>query len=160
VSPRVSRTLSDVAREQRCAYGPTMMIGLLPSWPARLVRLAMLVLGITSVPSVGLEAMQRPHCAQHEMAAQHERHMASEATLAHGHDAQAWTQRHDHGCPHCPASECARISPCTGSSTTAVTPSRAVIADLHGRRVAVDLDRQLAHSTFSTPDTPPPQLIA
>jgi hypothetical protein len=124
------------------------------------IRLLMLLLGIASVPSAGLEALQRPHCAQHEPAAHHERHITAPVAVAHAQDQQAWTHRHDHNCPHCPVSECARVSPCASSSTTAVAPSRAVVEDLHGHRVMIDLLRQLAHSADSTPPTPPPQLIA
>jgi len=120
----------------------------------------MLLLGIGSVPSLGVDAVQRPHCAQHERAGQHERHVASSVTAVSAQDQQAWTHSQKHSCPHCPASECARVSPCSGSSTTAVSPSRTVVADLLGHRVTVDLDRQLVHSAVSTPPTPPPQLIA
>jgi hypothetical protein len=119
----------------------------------------MLLLGIGSVPSVGVDALKRPHCAQHELAGQHEHHIASSAIVS-AQDQQAWTHRQDHSCPHCPASECARASPCSGFSTTAVAPARAVVADLRGHRVTVDLDRQLVHSAVSTPSTPPPQLIS
>jgi hypothetical protein len=135
---------------------PIMMVGTPNSWPARILRLLMLALGIVATPSVGVEALQAPHCPQHERAGQH----AASSSMAHEHDLQSWSQRHDHGCAHCPASECARVSPCTGSSSTAVPPSRATVDDLRSHRVAVDLARRQAPSAVSSPDTPPPQLIA
>jgi hypothetical protein len=135
---------------------PIMMVGTPNSWPARILRLLMLALGIVATPSVGVEALQAPHCPQHERAGQH----AASSSMAHEHDLQSWSQRHDHGCAHCPASECARVSPCTGSSSTAVPPSCATVDDLRSHRVAVDLARRQAHSAVSSPDTPPPQLIA
>lgn len=144
-------------------YGPDMSARkriLKVPRPRLSVGLLMLLLGIVSMPSIGLKAIERPHCAQHEQAGRHERHLASLVIVAHAQGQPAWTQAHDHGCPHCPASECARVAPCTGSTTTAVAPSRAVVEDLDAHRVAVDLTRQLAHSAVSPPATPPPQLIA
>ena len=119
----------------------------------------MLALSIISVPSTGLKASQRPHCAQHELAAHHQSYGALENAAVHGHGQQAWEQE-QHQCPHCPASECGRASTCTGSSSTAITPTRAVPTDSYVHRVAVDLGLQLPRSSSSPPDTPPPQLIA
>jgi hypothetical protein len=151
---------SAVASDRRCAYGLVMMVGTPTHWFTRVVRLVMLVLGVVATPSVGMEAMRRPHCARHELAAQHAGHAAASSTTAQGPDTQAWMPRHDHGCAHCPASECARVSPCTGSSSTAVAPSRAVVESLDSHRVAVYPARHQVHSASSPPDTPPPQLIA
>lgn len=137
-----------------------MMVGARASRAARAVRLLMLLLGLVTTPSIGLEAMQRPHCAQHELAEQHNHQLAGSATVPRGHAPEAWIQRHDHGCPHCPASECARVSPCTGATANALVPSRTAGLILQGHRVALDLGRRRAHSAVSPPDTPPPQLIA
>jgi hypothetical protein len=157
---RQNPSFSAVAAERPPAYGPIMMVGTSASRPARAVRSLMLALGIVATPSVGTEAMQRPHCAQHDLAARHLQHATASSRLGHGHDEQAWTQRHDHGCPHCPASECARVSPCTGSSSNAVAPSCAVAKGLDSHGVPVDLTRLHLQSASSPPGTPPPQVIA
>lgn len=137
-----------------------MMVLASASWLARIARLPMLVAGIVATPSVGMDAMQRPHCAQHELAV-HRPHQATPSSrTGKGNDTQSWTQRHDHRCSHCPASECARLAPCAGSSVTAVAPPRAVAGNLDSHQVAVDLGRQHVHSASPPPDTPPPQLIA
>jgi hypothetical protein len=137
-----------------------MMVDAPASGPARAVRLLMLVLGIVATPSVGMGTMQRPHCAQHEPAARHLQHLAPASSMGQGRDVQAWTQSRDHGCPHCPASECAGVSPCAGSSSSAIAPACAVVESFDGHRVPVDLTRPHVHSATSPPDTPPPQLIA
>jgi hypothetical protein len=149
-----------VASARRCAYGPLMSAGAGTRWPARAVQLLMLVLGVVATPSVGLDAMQRPHCAQHELAVGLRAQRGAPAPVAHGPSQAAWAQQHDHGCHHCPASECARVSPCAGPVTIALVPSRAVVYDLQSHRVALDLDRQQARSAVSPPEPPPPQLIA
>jgi hypothetical protein len=148
-----------VAPRPDCVYGPVMVYGVPISWPARVVRMVMLALGIFSVPSVGLNALQRPHCAQHELVAQHGGHGAEVSTSAHGHGRQTWEPQQHH-CPHCPASECGRAPTCTGSSSTCTTPIRTVAANFHAHRVPVPVGLDLPHSASSTPDTPPPQLIA
>lgn len=155
------RQCSDaVAPVLQCTYGPVMMLGLHASWPAWVVRLLMLILGTVATPSVGLEAMQRPHCVQHEQTDRRLHQVPASSTMGHGHQTEAWTQRHDHQCTHCPASECTRVAPCAGSSAIAVAPPHRVVRNLEGHRVTVDLGRQPIHSVRTTPDTPPPQLIA
>jgi hypothetical protein len=128
--------------------------------PGRAVRSLMLVLGVASVPSVGLTMPERSHCAQHESMSRHEGNGSDRTSPAHDLDSPAWTQHHDHDCPHCPATECARVSPCSGSTTTALIATSVAVADLNGHRVAVDLARVQAFSSTSQPDTPPPQPIA
>ena len=142
------------------AYGPIMMIGVRTSWPARAFRLLMLILGIAGVPSVGPQALQRPHCAQHEMALHRMVNTAATLPVKRAQDAQAWTEGHDHDCPHCPASDCASLSPCAGSSTTAIATASAAVAKICGHRVAIYLARERPFSATTPPDTPPPQLIA
>ena len=111
----------------------------------------MLILGVVSVPSDGVEALQRPHCARHGTAAMGGHH------IARAHDAAAPSS---HTCPHCPASDCDRVAPCGNSTTTALS---SVVADVHavpGARVATRLARDQAESAHPPPDTPPPQPIA
>jgi hypothetical protein len=126
---------------------------------SRMMGLLMLLLGIAGVPSTGLAALQRPHCAQHELTRQHDRRTASSTNVAQAQGQITWTNHQGHECPHCPASECARVSPCAGTPT-AVAPTRTSIADPQGHRVVIDRLRQLARSAIPAPPTPPPQLIA
>jgi hypothetical protein len=118
----------------------------------------MLLLGIVTAPSVGLQALQRPHCVQHGAAAMKVGLVASRRAPPDS-DFPTWTKAASHECPHCPPSECARIAPCTSSSTTALSPTAVGVTDLPGSRVPVRLVRNQASSVHSPPDTPPPQLI-
>ena len=120
----------------------------------------MLMLGIVAAPSVGLEALQRPHCIQHGVVAARGGHHAASERQAPGRGSPSWRQAGNHECPHCPATECARVSPCTGSTTTALSPAAVAVTYLTGHRVALDLVRDQASSAQAPPDTPPPQLIA
>ena len=137
-----------------------MVIGARSRWPVRAVRFLMLVLGIVATPGAGLEALQRPHCAQHELGSRHDNHQAALTLVARVHAPAGWTQQHDHSCPHCPASECARVAPCAGSALTALKSSGAVTYSVQDHRVGLDLDDQHVHSAVSPPDTRPPQLIS
>jgi hypothetical protein len=118
----------------------------------------MLALGIISAPSVGPWALQRPHCARHQMAGPG--HASEAAAIAHHRDSLTWSQTQHHQCPHCPASECGRAIPCAGASTTPSIPATVAIADFDAHRVVVDRVREQASSATSPPDTPPPQLIS
>jgi hypothetical protein len=138
---------------------PIMVLSVLALSHGRVLRCLMLVLGVLSAPSIGVETLQRPHCSQHEHASHH--HGYGSASMdAHGPDSATWTQAHDHRCPHCPATECARVSPCSGSTSSALTPADVAVTDITAHRVAVDLASTQAVSAVSQPDTPPPQLIA
>ena len=132
-----------------------------PPAPLRVVlRALMLALAIVSVPSIGLDALQRPHCVKHGTSALHAGHaMAREHAQLAG-ESRAWSTPATHNCPHCPASECARVAPCTGSTTTAVSPPAMEMLGLYGHRVAVNVNRDRANSATPPHDTPPPQLIA
>jgi hypothetical protein len=119
----------------------------------------MLIIGIASVPGLGPEALQRPHCVQHRAAALHSGHLAALQNAA-GRESPAWTKAATHNCPHCPASECARVAPCASSSLTALSPTSIAVTHLQGSRTTIRLDGDQASSVPSSPDTPPPQLIA
>ena len=117
----------------------------------------MLLLGILAVPSVGPEALQPPHCLQHAGAGAHPVHSTA-ATHSRSGGSSAWAQGHGHDCPHCPASECARVSPCASSIVIAI-PTREIDAfDPAGCRVALEMDAQRPSSDQPSPDTPPPQV--
>jgi len=121
----------------------------------QLTRMLMLVVGVVSVPSVGPAAMQRPHCAQHDPAAQHRGgHQMPDPGRT------SWEGATKHDCPHCPATECARIAPCTASSNAAVSPaSLAVTVSAPQRNLFRPVQHEL-HSKTHQPPTPPPQLIS
>jgi hypothetical protein len=126
---------------------------------SRMVSVMMLVLGIVAAPSVGPRALQRPHCMQHGATALHGSHpSASEHPPPDG--SPAWSRARNHQCPHCPASECARVSPCISSTTTALSPPGLGVIGLLEHRVHLDGVRDQASSVYSPPDTPPPQVTA
>ena len=127
---------------------------------AGLARLLMLVIGVVATPNVGLASMQRPHCVQHERRTNHDRQATGPGATAENPIRPTWIPRHYHECPHCPASECARIAPCAGTVIVAATPASAAVTSLTGHRVASEGERERAHSASSPPSTPPPQLIA
>jgi hypothetical protein len=126
---------------------------------SRLSRMLMLVLGVVSVPSIGPAAMQRPHCAQHvpspgnHVAHSGDTHRA-EPTLV------AWESGTKHTCPHCPATECARIAPCTASSNAAISETSLIVPDPVSDRVGVRRVRVRPYSATHQPPTPPPQLTS
>jgi hypothetical protein len=158
-----SGALATLGNKTPPSYGPDMRCsGRYPRGPrvGRTIKLVMLLLGIASVPGVGVAALERPHCGQYELAGHHEPRVTSPAAIAHHQIQQTWTPRHAHECPHCPASECARVSACTGSSITAVAPTCVAVADTYGRGVTTVRLRHFAHSAVCTPPTPPPQVLA
>jgi hypothetical protein len=120
--------------------------------------LLMVILGIMSVPSLGMGAWQRPHCAQHGTAIHVGHGVASDRAPSHG--APTWTRGTNHECSHCPASECAKVSPCASSTTTALSPKGIGMTGCPVHRVIIDLAGEQAASADFPPDTPPPQLIA
>jgi hypothetical protein len=146
---------SKFASTSRYAYRLLMAAGGRTRCRAVAVRLLMLIVGVLATPGAGMDAMQRPHCARHELAAGHRA-----ADVGHDYSQSAWAQQHTHTCQHCPASECARVSPCAASLSVALAPSGAGVYDPQGHRVVTDLDRQQARSAVSSPEPPPPQLIA
>jgi hypothetical protein len=121
----------------------------------------MLVLGILSVPSVGPAAMQRPHCAQHGPSAVPQvAHSGGEHQMPEPTGSASWESATKHDCPHCPATECARLAPCTTSSNAAVSVTALAVTQSATHR---DVFPRLQHHLYSTthqPPTPPPQLIS
>ena len=163
VACRCSRSLATLGDKTRPSYGPDMNCSeRYPQVPrvGRTIKLLMLLLGIASVPGVGVADLQRPHCGQYELGGHHEPRSTSPSAVAHHQIEQTWTPRHTHECPHCPASGCARVSACAGSSSTAVAPTRVAVADIYGHGVTADRLRQFVHSVVSRPPTPPPQVLA
>lgn len=123
------------------------------------LRALMLMLAIISLPSIGLDALQRPHCTQHEAPAIHAGHAPGGGhTSPDG--SRRWTTPPTHECPHCPAAECARVSPCAGSTSTALSPTEVDMLGLFTHRVHLQPARDRADSAIPPTDTPPPQAIA
>jgi len=150
-----------VAWQQRSGYAAPMRCRMPPNLAFRLrrvTRLAMLMLGVLSVPSIGPAAMQRPHCAQHGPS-------AAQAHSGDGHhmpgsSSTSWESATQHDCPHCPAAECARIAPCTTSSSAAVSATSHAVTQSATDRAAPRRVQPHLHSTTHQPPTPPPQLIS
>lgn len=126
----------------------------------RLTRMSMLVLGVLSVPSVGPAAMQRPHCAQHDPSAVHQGAHSGTHQVPASNDATSWDSATQHECPHCPATECARVAPCTVASNAAISEVSVTVPNLVADLVGVRRMRVHPHSAAHQPPTPPPQLIS
>ena len=141
-----------IAWQERTGYADSMR--------CMMARVLMLPLGLLSVPSIGLAAMQRPHCAQHAPSVVH-----SGAHSRHGQQmpvppSTSWESSTKHDCPHCPAPECARVAPCAASSYAAVSVTSPAITQPVIHRA---IRHRVQHSYYSTthqPLTPPPQLIS
>jgi len=152
-----------VARQHRTGYAAPMRCRM-PIFGAlrmrQITRVVMLGLGVLSVPSVGPAAMQRPHCAQHTPSGIHREAHSGGRHQMPDPVPTSWESATKHDCPHCPATECARVAPCTTSSNPAVSvPSLAVTQSATNRVIPRRVQHQL-YSTTHQPPTPPPQLIS
>ena len=121
----------------------------------------MLVLGVVSVPSVGLGAMQRPHCEQNDGAAgERTSHAGPQHQMPEPSSPTSWESGSQHDCPHCPPAECSQVAPCATSPTPTIIEASGTIIPL---TVASDGVAKLPiqpGSTSHEPPTPPPQLIS
>lgn len=121
----------------------------------------MLVLGILGVPSVGPAAMQRPHCSAHGSAVMDQQmHSRSTHQAPASTDPASWESSSGHECPHCPATECARVAPCASASTAVILEASLAVSDLATARVRVRRVQVHPYSSIQQPPTPPPQLIS
>jgi hypothetical protein len=140
------------------------MIGLTDSMlqgPLRpLVRTVMLVLGILAMPSTGQAAVNGSHCVRHEAAALQMGHAGGMDAMTPLHQAAAWQDASPHTCPHCPASECARIAPCAGASSSVIAVSVPTPIAFSTDRVRIFPIRNAVYSVFRQPPTPPPLLVS
>lgn len=141
------------------AYGALMMYRTAvprsgpPAAHLLLVALLLVSTGVTwTSPILG------PHCNSHTITAS--------SPSAHGeHDSEAfatasWTSGSDHGCSHCPPSDCSRLAPCATSGSVAVAEAGTPITDLLPHPVSLTRHIQQHRSTAVPPPTPPPQPIA
>jgi hypothetical protein len=152
-----------IAWQQRNGYPAPMRCRTRPPIALRMrriIRVVMLVLGVLSVPSVGPAAMQGPHCAQHTPSAMHQGAHSGNGQQMPEPGSTSWESGTQHDCPHCPATECARVAPCTTSSNAAVSVTSPAVNQSVTHRAGL---RRAQHHLFSTthqPPTPPPQLIS
>jgi hypothetical protein len=111
-----------------------------------------------------LEAANLPvegsHCAQHGASAIHLMGVGAVQQMPQGAGMPSWQGPSHSDCPHCPASECARLVPCATTTIVAVAtrPDRMVRGAIH--RSSVLPVRLPFRSATHPPPTPPPQLIA
>lgn len=122
------------------------------------LRTLMLVVGVLGMPSAGQAVVNGSHCVRHDVSASQPAHTGDMHQMAGTH--AAWQDASSHTCPHCPASECARIAPCAGGGASALVAAAPELgAPAAGRsRTSVTDDR--ARSALPRPTTPPPVLIA
>ena len=123
----------------------------------------MLVLGIASVPGVGLRPLGPPHCFHREMSAMgaHDAHFMSASSSARlSGEFSTWSRPTSHECTHCPPSDCGLASVCSNSTVVASSPSTVAVTISDGQGTVVDRTENVLLSTASPPDPPPPRLIA
>jgi hypothetical protein len=128
--------------------------------PRPLVRTLMFVLGVLCMPSAVQVAVNGSHCARHEAAAMQMEHAGGMDAMMPGHQVAAWQDASPHTCPHCPASECARIAPCAGASSSVIAVSAATPIAFSADRVRIFPIRDAVHSVLRQPPTPPPLLVS
>lgn len=121
-----------------------------------MARALMLVLGFLALPSAGQAAVNGSHCARHGAAAVPMEHAGSMHSMLSGHQVVAWQDASAHACPHCPASECARIAPCAGGTSAVIAVSAPTPIAFLAERVRVFPLRDAVHSVLRQPPTPPP----
>ena len=122
------------------------------------LRTLMLVLGVLGMPSAGQAVVNGSHCVRHDVSASQPAHAGDMHQMAGTH--AAWQDASSHTCPHCPASECARIAPCAGSSASALVAEAPQLGTLAAGRIQPFPADNRARSIRPKPSTPPPVLIA
>src|SRR5215203_5650636 len=127
------------------------------SW---IIRTLMLVIAVFAVPSLRLTAMQCPPCARPDGSSMHQEMSHGSGHRMAGPAPALWDDDSTHECPHCPASQCARIAPCASSSNAAAVMTPFVVTHTASdQAMPARVPRQL-FSTSHQPPTPPPQLIS
>ena len=141
-----------IAWQERTGYADSMR--------CMMARVLMLPLGLLSVPSIGLAAMQRPHCAQHSPSAVHQEAHPGTGQQAPESSSTSWDDTTSHDCPHCPATDCARVAPCSTSLNVAVSVTSLAVTQSASHRAVLHRLQHIPYSTIHQPPTPPPQLIS
>ena len=126
----------------------------------RVTRILMLVLGVLAVPGLGQAAMQRPHCAQHDMAGEQRAHAGGTHQMPEPGSSSSWNTPSQHECTHCPPTECAQVAPCTTSPTATIIEGSRAIIPLAVDRVRLPRLTVQPGSTHHEPPTRPPQPIS
>jgi hypothetical protein len=125
----------------------------------RISALMLLLIGIVSTPGLGLDPVQRSHCAGHARSAMHLVASTAGQGVHHPRPNSISTPSHS-DCPHCPASECASLAPCSVSGTSAALFSSAALTVPATYYVASIRVRSSVRSATQQRPTPPPQSIA
>jgi hypothetical protein len=125
----------------------------------RVGRSALLLVGILSTPGLGLALVRRSHCATHEASVMHVVDPGG-GHVGHQGPLPSWTRPTHSDCPHCPASECASLAPCSISGVSAALPSRLTLSTLPAHDPGTIRTETSPESTLQQPPTPPPQTIA
>ena len=120
----------------------------------------MMVLAIVSLTGLGPNVLERPHCAQHGATDAPGGHAAGARHGGAVETSGVWTSPASHDCPHCPATDCARVAPCAGSVSTALSPGGVGLFGPSLRRLIAAAGPERADSACPPPDAPPPQPIA
>ena len=152
-----------VARQERTGYAAPMSYRRRPAIALRsshITRAVMLLFGALSVPSMGPAAMQPPHCTQHGPSATHQKGHSGDGQQVPAPRSASWDGSTNHDCPHCPATECARVAPCTTSSNAAVSTTSLEVSQSVTHRATLGTGRHHLYSIIHQPPTPPPQLIS
>jgi hypothetical protein len=122
-------------------------------------RFFLLLVGILSTPGLGLALVQRSHCATHEASVMHVVHSGG-GHVGHQGPAPSWTRPTHSDCPHCPATECASLAPCSISGISVALPSRLTLSTPPAHHPGTIRIETSPDSTLQQPPTPPPQPIA
>lgn len=123
------------------------------------VRLLLLLMSILSTPGLGLGSIRHSHCAGHEGSAMHVVHPGG-GHAGHNSSHISWTRPTHSDCPHCPASECASIAPCSVSGISAVLPILLTLSSPLAHHVGSIRIETSPDSIIQQPPTPPPQTVA
>jgi hypothetical protein len=115
----------------------------------RMGRFALLLVGILSTPGLGLALVQRSHCVVHEGSAMH-----------HHGSTPSWTRPTHSDCPHCPATECASLAPCSTSGVSSALPTLLTLSIPLAHHLGTIRIETSPDSTLQQPPTPPPQTLA
>jgi hypothetical protein len=126
---------------------------------SKIPRLFLLLVGILSTPGLGLALAQRSHCATHDASVLHMVYPGG-GHVGHRGPAPMWTRPMHSDCPHCPATDCASLAPCSISDTSAALPSRLTLSTPPAHHPGTIRLETSPDSTLQQPPTPPPQTIA
>jgi hypothetical protein len=126
----------------------------------RVAKLFVVIVGLATGLNAVAAAGQGGHCARHGASQLHVVQPGGGHQEGHHATGAAWERPHHTDCPHCPATECARVAPCATSSSSALLPSSFELGVSLAHAVEVQPTLGALHSTSHRPQTPPPQSVA